>query len=177
MQLSSQDELFYIYDSFAGGAEAPIIDYFAHRELIASIVKRSLCFMVAPAKWDVPEETRGQVAIASRYFEGAAGGAVMIGQPSDTDEFRQLFDWPDVVVPAAEDGSDIGSVVRMLKSEPEFAAQVGRRNAAQALLRHDWAYRWRQLFEMVGEQPGPSMRDRETRLRDLAQRGGGSSAQ
>src|SRR5690606_11151836 len=115
LQASRSNEIFYIYDTFAGNAASRVQDYRAHRDLVANIAKRSLCFVVAPAKWDETQQTQGQVAIANRYFEGAAAGAVLIGQVSHTDEFRELFDWEDVVVHIAEDGSDARAVVRMLK--------------------------------------------------------------
>lgn len=168
MDASRSNEIFYVYDTFAGGAGARVKDYRAHRELVASIAKRSQCFVVAPAKWDEPQQTRGQVAIANRYFEGAAAGAVLIGQPSDTDEFRELLDWEDVVVPIAEDGSDVMAVVRELKASPERVRTIGRRNAANTVLRHDWSVRWRQLLEAAAIPVGPAMRAREDRLKAIA---------
>jgi hypothetical protein len=168
LQASRSNEVFYIYDTFAGGAGARVRDHRAHRELIAGITKRSLCFVVAPAKWDEPQQTRGQVAIANRYFEGAAAGAVLIGQASDTDEFRELLDWDEVVVPISADGKDALSVVRKLKADPDRAAEIGRRNSAQTVLRHDWCARWRQLLEVTGTPIGPAMLAREARLKSLA---------
>jgi Glycosyl transferases group 1 len=167
-RMAKRDQLFCIHDTFQGGAEAKLTDYRAHRDLVASIAKRSRFFVVAPAKWDQPKETRGQVGIANRYFEGAAAGAVLIGQPSDTDEFRELVDWEQAVVPIAEDGSDVEAVVQTLLADPEKTWAISRRNVAQALLRHDWVYRWHRLFDLVGIAPGPSMRAREERLRALA---------
>jgi spore maturation protein CgeB len=168
IKASRSNEIFYLYDTLAGGAGSRVRDYRAHRDLVASITKRSLCFVVAPAKWDEPQQTRGQVAIANRYFEGAAAGAVLVGQPSDSDEFRELFDWQDIVVPLAEDGSDVMSVVRALKADPARSSEIGRRNAANTLLRHDWSARWRQMLEITGTPVGPAMRARESRLQSLA---------
>ena len=168
LALARRDGIFYVYDIFEGGAETRVLNYREHRDLIAAIAKRSRFFMVAPAKWDVPQETRGQVAIANRYFEGAAAGAVLLGQSSATDEFRELFDWDDVVVEIRADGADVEDVLRALAADPERVMRMSRRNAAQALLRHDWVYRWRDLFEHVGLTPGPALLARERRLRELA---------
>jgi hypothetical protein len=168
MKASRSNEMFYLYDTLAGGASARVRDHRAHRELIAGIAKRSRCFVVAPAKWDEPTQTRGQVAIANRYFEGAAAGAVLIGQASDTEEFRELFDWKDVVVPIAEDGSDVLSVVRELKEDHARRSEISRRNAAETLVKHDWSARWRQLLEVTGTKVGPAMLARESRLKSLA---------
>lgn len=176
LSMSRQGEIFYVYDTFAGGAEATVVDHRQHRDLIASIAKRSRCFVVAPAKWDVPQETRGQVAVANRYFEGAAAGAVLLGQPSPTEEFRRLLDWPDVVVPTREDGSDAADVLRDLLRDPQRMAAIGRRNAVESLLKHDWSYRWRDLFQHIGMPLGPKLRERHNRLQTLARNLGNSPA-
>jgi hypothetical protein len=166
--MAARGEAFYVYDVSADGSGARVTDHRMHRDLVANIAKRSRCFMVAPAWWDVPVEVRGHAPVASRYFEGAASGAVLLGQPQDTDEFREMFDWPDTVVPVREDGSDTARVLAELKSDPRRMDRISRRNAAEALRRHDWAYRWRELFERIKVPTGPAMRARIRRLEDLA---------
>ena len=79
-------------DSYQDMAVMEPLDYRQHRELFANMAKRSRYFLVSPAKIDRTDETRGQVEIGHRYFEGAAAGAVMIGQAA---EFRGL---PKVVL-------------------------------------------------------------------------------
>jgi hypothetical protein len=166
--MASRGEAFYLYDVSADGSGALVTDHRLHRDLVANVAKRSRCFMVAPAWWDVPAEVRGHAPVASRYFEGAAAGAVLLGQPQDTDEFRAMFDWPDVVVPLREDGSDTARVLTELKNDPQRLERISRRNAAEALRRHDWAHRWRDLFELIGVPTGPSMRARLRRLEEMA---------
>lgn len=166
--MASRGEAFYMYDVSADGSGARVVDHRMHRDLVANVAKRSRCFMVAPAWWDIPAEVRGHAPVASRYFEGAAAGAALLGQPQDTDEFRRMFDWPDAVVPVREDGSDTARVLAELKADPRRLERISRRNAAEALRRHDWAYRWRDLFEQIGVSPGPAMRARIRRLEDLA---------
>ena len=132
------------------------------------MAKRSRYFMVAPGKVDQPGETRGQVEIGYRYYEGAAAGAVLIGQPPDTEGFRETFPWKDAVVPVAPDGSDVADVLRKLDADPERVNRISRRNAAEALLRHDWLYRWKEIFRVAGVEPSPGMQAREQRLKELA---------
>jgi hypothetical protein len=115
-----------------------------------------------------PEETRGQIEVPFRFYEGAAGGAVMVGQTPDSEQFREMFDWDDVVVPTAPDGSDIADVLTRLAKEPARIREISRRNAAEALLRHDWMYRWKEIFRMVGLEPLPEMEARERRLKEFA---------
>jgi hypothetical protein len=167
LKLARERGLFYIYDTVQSG-ESNVSNYLQHRDLYANLVKRSRCFTVAPGKVNVPEETQGQVEIGWRYFEGAAAGAVMVGQAPDCDHFRVMFDWPDAVVEVATDGSDLADVLSHLGNEPERMLEISRRNAREALLRHDWVYRWKQVLRIAGLEPAPAMVNRERRLRELA---------
>ena len=164
----SESELFYVYDSYQATAKAETIDFKQHRDLFANMAKRSKYFIVSPAKMNRPEETRGQVEIASRYFEGAAAGAVMIGQAPDCEAFRELFPWPDAVVEIQPDGSDALDVLADLDSNPARVRAISRRNAAESLLRHDWIHRWKRIFQLSGIEPSPGMTAREEHLKRLA---------
>jgi hypothetical protein len=167
LQAGARKELFYIYDSFPGADTEPF-DYLQHRDLFANIAKRSRYFMVAPGKID-DVEAKGQVELGYRYYEGAATGAVMIGQLPDNVQAREMFPWPDAVVPIQPDGSDVLEVLTKLGREPERFLAMSRRNAAEALLRHDWLYRWKEIFRVAGFEPTPGMVARERRLKDLAE--------
>jgi hypothetical protein len=92
----------------------------------------------------------------------------MIGQPPECEAFHDLFGWPDAVVPIRPDGSDVAHVLDALRAEPSRLERIGIRNAREALLRHDWVYRWKQLLEIVGLEPTPRMLARIERLRRLA---------
>jgi hypothetical protein len=124
--------------------------------------------MVAPGKMDVPEETRGQVEVGFRYYEGSAAGTVMIGQAPDCQPFREMFDWPDAVIPIRPDGSDVADTLSRLRAQPDRVEQISRRNAERALLRHDWVYRWAQILEIVGLKPASGMERRQKTLKELA---------
>lgn len=161
-------DIFYVYDSCRGADMEPF-DYIQHRELLANMSKRSRCFMVAPPKMDVPEETLGQVEVGYRYYEGAAGGAVMIGQAPVCKAFEELFPWPNVVMEIRPDGSDVLDVLADLRRTPERTAAAGRRNAAESALRHDWVHRWKKIIEVAGLEPTHRMLQREKKLREIAE--------
>jgi Glycosyl transferases group 1 len=93
---------------------------------------------------------------------------VMIGQTPDCRPFREMFDWPDAVVRVRPDGSDVAEVLAGLRATPERMRDIGRRNATQALLRHDWIYRWRRVLEIAGLGPSPGMEHREAALKRRA---------
>jgi hypothetical protein len=159
--------LFYLHDTVRGSDLEPL-DHRDHRDLVANVAKRSRFFIVAPGKVDMPGETQGQVEIGYRYYEGSASGAVMIGQAADCRSFRERFDWPDAVIEVKADGSDVVQRLSELNAQPERLCEIGRRNSAEALRRHDWMYRWKQVFEVTGVSLSPRMATRADRLKELA---------
>jgi hypothetical protein len=168
LDLSSRREIFYIYDTFQG-ADGLVPNHREHRDMFANVAKRSQYFLVGPAKMGVVAETQGQMELGYRYFEGAAAGTVMIGQAPDCQSFRELFGWTDSVIPVSVDGSDVEQVLKAFSAEPERLVEISRRNAAEALLRHDWSYRWKQILTIAGLQPAAAFDARERRLRAMSQ--------
>jgi hypothetical protein len=146
-----------------------LYDYLQHRELFANITKRSRYFVVAAAKMDQIDCRQGQVEVGYRYYEGAAAGAVMIGDLPDSDAYRELIGWPDAVIQIRPDGSDTMAVLNDLGSNPERIAAISRRNTKEALLRHDWVYRWNEMFRIIGVGPSARMAEREQRLNHFAE--------
>jgi hypothetical protein len=167
LQATRSEKIFYIHDTFPS-ADAEPYDHQEHRGLFASVAKRSRYFIVAPGKMNDPNETAGQVEVGSRYYEGAAAGAVLIGQPPICDAFKEMFPWPDAVVEVKPDGSDVIPILASLASDPARLSAIGRRNAAEALMRHDWVYRWKELFRIAGIEPSTRFAARERRLTGLA---------
>jgi len=159
--------LFYLFDTLQSGASI-VCNYREHRELYASVAKRSTFFMVAPPKFDRPAETGGQVEIPFRYYEGAAAGCVLIGQSLPCESFRRMFSWQNAVIEVQPNGSDIIETLSWLLAEPDLVANISRTNATEAMLRHDWVYRWKQILTIAGLDAHPAMEDRIRRLRALA---------
>jgi hypothetical protein len=106
--------------------------------------------------------------VGYRYYEGSAAGAVLIGQAADCQAFRERFDWPDAVIELRPDGSDVVETIRALNAQPERLCEISRRNAAKALLRHDWVYRWRTILEVAGVVLPATLSARERYLKELA---------
>jgi Glycosyl transferases group 1 len=168
LKAAERGELFYVYDTIPNLGTSHVRDHQQHRGLFANIAKRSRYFMVAAAKMDFPCETRGQVEVGYRYCEGAAAGAVIIGEAPDCEAYRELFGWPEAVIEIQPDGSDIMAILRAIGSDPERMAAISTRNATEALRRHDWLYRWKEMFRVAGIEPTPRMVARERRLKDMA---------
>ena len=169
LNLAARKEMFYIYDTLDHVAIGETRDYAQHRDLYANITKRSRFFIVAPGRMNFPQGTRGQVVVGRRYFEGLAAGAVLVGQAPNCEGFRRHFDWPHAVIEIQPDGSDAVAMISRLSAEPEMLREISRRNAEEALRRHDWVYRWKEILRIAGLKPTPAMEAREKRLGELAE--------
>jgi hypothetical protein len=167
LNAAKRGEIFYLHDTRAGAGMMVVSDHRQHRDLFANIAKRSRYFVVAPAKMD-QDNHKGQVEVGFRYFEGAAAGTVMIGETPDCEAYKELFGWPEAVIQIEHDGSDAMSVLNALDSDPGRTAAISRRNTREALLRHDWLYRWSEMLRIVGIEPSLRKELREQRLIHVA---------
>ncbi len=156
----------YLYDTVSGGKFVKSFE--RHRKFTADMIKRSRYFIVNPAKFDVPEETGGQIEVGRRYYEGAGGGAVLIGSRAECALFTQHFNWPGAVIEMPVSATDMMERLYRLDVQPERVERIRRANVVNCLRRHDLVYRWNHLLTQVGMEPTPYSRQREKRLRELA---------
>jgi hypothetical protein len=166
---------FYFYDTMRrGGPQAAttfhVIDPAEHRLLYSNLLKRSRYFIANRAWADRPSLTRGKDEIAARFYEGAAAGAVMLGEPPDTDDFRSQFDWPDAVVRTPFDAPEIGKVIDALDANPARVERIRRASVENALRRHDWSDRLLRILSVAGVGPSGELQARRTRLGAIADR-------
>jgi hypothetical protein len=171
LDLTAKNGMFYLYDTFEA-SRVNVYDYNQHRDNLANILKRTRYFTVAPAKGGATELIGNQIELGYRYYEGSAAGTVMLGQIPHCEAFDTMFNWRDAVVETNADGSDIAKVISSLADQPERVTEISRRNAVQALLRHDWAYRWKKILEIANLKPAPQLEVRENRLKQLAEQAG-----
>jgi hypothetical protein len=162
-------ELFYIYDTIPGLNITPR-DYVQHRELVANFGKRARFFIAYPAKVDTAEETRGASEVGARFFEGAATGAVLLGQAPTVQAFANDFNWPDALVDLGSTAESVNAFLATMARDADRYAAAGKRNAVEALKRFDWAYRWKELLRIAGLAPHPKLIERERTLNELAAR-------
>jgi len=165
LKMAEQGKIFYVYDTIHNMCT---LYPDQHRSLVANTAKRSRYFIANAPKIDRQFETCGQSEISYRFLEGAASGTVMIGEPRENEAFRKYFDWPDVVIPVPYNTANIAELLADLDSQPERLARIRKNNVVNCLLRHDWAYRWRAILDMVGLEPRPALIAREERLKKLA---------
>jgi hypothetical protein len=152
----NNQDFFYLYDSVRF---ASAIDPLQHRELLANAIQRTKWFPVNRAKIDDPTVSSHQEEVGFRYFEGAAAGAVMIGEKPNSPTFEENLGWTDSVLVSSE-GESILDVIDMLEADPVRVAQIRRRNVAHSLRRHDPSYRYRTILGLAELTPTPQLKYR-----------------
>jgi hypothetical protein len=163
--MASHEGTFYVYDTMS---DLHAFDLVEHRSLMANLAKRSRYFIVNPGKVNVPSETGGQSEFGYRYFEGAAPGAILIGDRPHNPEFDRVFDWPDAVIHVPFGSEEIGRIMRDLDAQPDRQREIRTRNVTAVLKKHDWAYRWNRILDLVGLPASPALQDRKAQLSALA---------
>ena len=163
--LSRTRGLFYMFDSAPLGS---VVSPGEHRRMLASLIQRTKLFLVAPAKVTLPNETQGQTEVGTRYFEGAAAGAILVGERPSVPAFDQDFDWQDAVVHLPYNSDDPTQLLELLSDGPRMQS-IHQRNAIQSLLRHDWAYRWRDMLAAMAMPLSRQLQQRIQSCEDAAE--------
>jgi hypothetical protein len=166
LENSKNNKMFYIYDTRAG-SEA--MNSFEHRLLLANTAKRARYIIVYPGLIDRPDIRGNQSETGNRYFEGAASGAIMIGECPTNEEYGKLFNWKDVVIPLPYDSENIDKIIMELDQQTDRQEEIRRNNVVQSLRRHDWVYRWERILDIVGLKPMPGLLERKKRLLHLSE--------
>jgi Glycosyl transferases group 1 len=166
LDYADQKNLLYLYDSLKG---MQMTNYKEHRHLYSDLIKRSRYFITNKAKFDTPDQTGGQEELGSRFFEGAAGGAVMIGIPPSCEAFTTNFDWNDAVINIPYNAANVGDIIAEIDTQPERLHYISQNNIINTLLRHDWIYRWAKILEKVGLDTTPQMAKKRNQLQNLAE--------
>lgn len=164
--LARERGIFYLYDTLDG--RSGMYDPRDHRDQLANLIKRSRYFVTNVAKITAPEDTGGQQEVGFRFYEGAAGGAVLIGEAPACPSFHANFGWEDAVVPMPYGTAEPAAVIDALDADPERVEAIRRRNVANSLRRHDLVYRWERVLDTVGLQPTARVAERRERLAQLA---------
>jgi hypothetical protein len=156
---------FFVYDTVF---DVPLPDYRAHRELTAEHLKRARYFFAYRAGEDRPNADTDD-PVSSRYFEGIAGGPILLGSAPRSPEFRADFDWPDAVIDIPYEAHGLREIIAELDAQPERLARARSNNVVNTLRRHDWVYRWQRVLADAALAPTPAMDARVDSLRTLAE--------
>ena len=174
LHYAERHQLFYYYDTVAAsGADRKdrtfrVDSAQQHRKMLATLLKHSRFFLANKGHIDRPELVRGREEISGRFYEGAAAGAIMIGEPPESEEFTQQFNWPDAVIHVPFHSPDIGDLLLDLNASPDRLDAARRNNVREAALRHDWLCRIEVVFQTLGLKPTDMMQERARQLDEIA---------
>jgi Glycosyl transferases group 1 len=171
---AQERKLFYCYDTVAASGidekqrTFRVDSASEHRLLLASMLQRVRYYLASRARVNDPEYTRGHDEISARFYEGAAAGAVLLGEAPNLEIFAQQFDWPDAVIHMPFDSPDIMQLLLRLEADPERLARIRRNNISNAAQRHDWLHRLNIVFDTLHLPPTPAMQLRQQQLQAVA---------
>lgn len=174
LRYAQSQNRFYYYDTLqvrSGNVSAisyGVTNPAEHRLLLSNLLKRSRYFIANRAFADRPALTQGQEEISGRFYEGAAAGAVMLGLPPNSQEFREQFDWEGAIIPTEFHAPAIADTIAQLDRDPARIARIRKASVVNSLLRHDWVYRLRTILDLLGRKPTERMLAREKQLASLA---------
>jgi len=158
---------FYLHDTFGPGRP---IDPREHRALLRRLVQRTRFFVVNKGLANRAAEEKIQDEVPSRFPEGAAGGAILIGDPPQTPRLEELFGWKDAIIELPFDSEGGPALVEELEGQTDRLEAARRTNVSECLRRHDWIHRWRTILETIGMAPRAAATERVERMAALAGR-------
>jgi hypothetical protein len=174
LERADREQSFYYYDTVAASGTGLKDRTFTvdspqeHRRMLATLLKHSRYMIANRSHVNKPEFATAHYEISSRFYEGAAAGAIMIGEPPETDEFKRQFDWPCAVVKTPFDAVEIDHIIKDLNSDPKRLRTIQRDNVHEAALRHDWLHRIQVVFDTLDVPFTEKMRARAQRLDQIA---------
>lgn len=165
LDIADTKDWYYLYDTVIN---CRVSSHEQHRSRLADMIKRSRFFLVTPVRCHDPGRTGGEQEMGLRYFEGAAGGAVLIGVAPATPSFVEYFGWADSVIPLPLNSDDVSSVITELEADPGRLNRISKTNVVNSLRRNDHVYRWAHILAIAGLAETEGMRERRRELEDRA---------
>ena len=141
---------FYYYDAWASMTAR---DWSQARRMSAELIRRAKYYVAWDPASIIALKGKGhtpQTVLSTRFFEGAAGGAVLVGSRPAVADFDALFDWPDAVIDLPNEADALISALGELDADPARRAAISLTNRVQSMRRHDWVYRWAAVLETMG---------------------------
>ncbi|MEL7029733.1 MAG: glycosyltransferase [Pseudomonadota bacterium] len=162
LDYAAHNGVFYDYDTGIG--RNSFSTHKEHRMRYANLLRSCRYFVCNRANLDEAWKTGGAEEIGHRFFEGAAAGAIMLGEAGRDALARSGLDWPDVLVDAPMGGSAIRDVVRTLDADPDRRREISLRNMVNTVSRHDWVFRWEAMLKALGLRQPASLGSRKALL-------------
>ena len=140
-----------------------------HRANFTQTLQRAQYFFVYLAKREMTAQRKEQREFGLRYFEGAAAGAIQLGDPvPENPGYADNLDWEGAVIEAPFGATDVPDIIARLERDREGLEATRRRGVVNCLRRHDHVYRWAEMLKAAGLPETPAMAARRDRLEALA---------
>jgi len=102
----------------------------------------------------------GVSPLTARWFEAITAGCAIVGRRPRSPDADRLLDWRDAVIDLPEETRQCVPFLEALIGDTERMAGISRRNYLEALRRHDWRHRLRDMFDALGlPLPAGAIRD------------------
>jgi Glycosyl transferases group 1 len=174
LAMTAQDGRFYHYDTVAStgpnlrNRTFRVDSASEHRRMLATFLKHSSYFIANRGYVNKPQVPSAFDEISARFYEGAAAGAVMIGEAPRTELFKRQFDWPDAIIHVPFDSPDIARMLAEIDADTGRLRAIRCNNIREITRRHDWLHRIQTVFEKLGLATTASMQSRAQRLAQLS---------
>lgn len=142
--LQTYSDRFYIHSTFK---EAAVHDLGEHVTLLAKLLSQtriSLCFEASHI-----ERFRGHSPVLFRWFESWAGGCNIVGKRPFGKGVAPLMDWENSAIELPDEASEWIPFFEALLDNDQFLTANSQRNSLECLLRHDWRYRLKDMFNVL----------------------------
>jgi hypothetical protein len=113
------------------------------------LISRARYFVVTPPNLQNPDRTGSFSPLTSRYLEGTAAGARLLGVPPVRRELEALLP-AGALVECASDGRDLGAVLDAADADPAFD-ELRVRTRDEVVARHGWEERARAIHASLTE--------------------------
>lgn len=134
----------YMHSTFAGGEVHNMREHLALLNRLLQRSKISLCFEASNLA-----RFRGRSPLLYRWFEGWAAGCVIVGRKPQDKGIAALMGWQDSTLDVPDDPDEIIPFFEALLQDEPRLQEISRRNYVECRLRHDWRYRFRDLFNTL----------------------------
>ena len=120
----------------------------ASGDALGNLVSRARYFVVTPPDVDDPVRTGGFSPLTSRYFEGLAGGARLLGQLPSSGEYQELLPL-DAILQVPATGEGLAAELDRDAAQLTAAREAVSRAQATVAERHTWTQRADQIYEAL----------------------------
>lgn len=135
----------YFHTTFAG---ADVFDPQEHMILMSKLLSRSRINICFESSY-VPR-FRGYSPLLLRWFEGWSCGCAIVGKRPFGKGVAPLLDWENSTIELPDAATDWIPFFEDLLENEDLLSEISQRNYREALLRHDWRYRLREMLTTLG---------------------------